>query len=91
MFEELLSYCTENQRVCPKPQLWDKMHCIIQQESSLKVPSPLILAAWYHTSDKEKMLRLKDHIIHAHQLGLLSELNDFLRALSESDWFHVNE
>ncbi len=50
-----------------------------------------ILAAWDHTSNLEKMLRLADHIDWAEKHGSLPEVAAFLRKLDESQWHHLGD
>lgn len=59
--------------------------------NSWEPPVPLILAAWYHTSDYLKKERLMEHINLAKKENQLNEFFDFLKKLNESDWHHENE
>lgn len=54
-------------------------------------PLPLILGAWHHVSNLEKMLRLAEHIQWADKHGKLTEASAFLRGLVESDWHHLGD
>jgi hypothetical protein len=49
---------------------------------------PLILAAWWGTSDQEKRARLKHHIEWAEQHNLIDMVDQRLRSLSEDQWHH---
>ncbi|MGZ8368697.1 MAG: hypothetical protein ACXWVK_08350 [Rhodoplanes sp.] len=51
---------------------------------------PLILSAWWETSDRDKRQRLEVHIRWAHQYGVLETIDAFLRSLPESDWHHAD-
>jgi len=48
---------------------------------------PLILGAWNYTSGMEKMLRLRQHIEYAAEKGGLDAVDQFLRSLSDNDWY----
>jgi hypothetical protein len=54
-------------------------------------PAPLILAAWWETSDLIKQLRLVDHIKWADKQGQLDEISTFIRDLKEDEWFHPDD
>jgi len=51
----------------------------------------LILAAWWKTTDEEKLGRFKYHLDTAEKLSLLNELQIFLQTLNEIDWHHKGE
>jgi hypothetical protein len=91
----VIAYSREGGRVCPQPQLWNALWEILLGRRRVGVgwepPAPLILAAWDHTSNLEKMLRLTEHIEWADKHGNLAEVVTFLRNLSEADWHHLNE
>ena len=92
--EQLLSYCRENGRVCPVPTRWNELFQMLPETRRKGVgwePSlPLILAAWWESSDDDKQERLGEHIRWAHDRGALAKVADFLRSLPESDWHHVS-
>ena len=91
--QSLIAYCRENSRVCPEPGLWHNLWELLPERRQIGAgwqPSlPLILAAWDHTSNLEKMLRLADHIEWAEKHGSLAEVAAFLRNLTESKWHHL--
>ena len=93
--EALIAYCRENQRVCPMPQQWQKLWDMLPERKQVgagwQSPLPLILAAWNHTSDQEKIARLAEHIHWAEKHGALVVVADFLRGLPESQWHHEGE
>jgi hypothetical protein len=51
---------------------------------------PLILAAWYEP-DLSKMLRLEEHLKWASNNNALNNVDQFLRKLPESEWFHFGD
>lgn len=94
--EELISYCKDNERICPQPQLWNKLWDMLKDKeragiSGWNPPLPLILAAWWNTSPSEKQLRLEQHISWADSHGQLNEISDYLTSLIEEEWFHLND
>jgi hypothetical protein len=92
---ELIAYCRENNRVCPMPQLWNKLYELLPDRKRAGggwEPSlPLILAAWYEAPALSKMLRLTEHIEWSASHGKLEEVDLFLRELCEEDWHHIGE
>lgn len=93
--ETLISYCRENDRVCPVPtrwnELWEMLPGKVQIGAGWKPPLPLILGAWHYTSNLEKKLRLNDHIAWAEDHGVLDRISAFLRGLPETEWHHLND
>lgn len=89
----LLEYCRANGRFCPQPKHW---HCMWEMLPGREQKStggwnpslPLILAAWWDAAGLEKMLRLQEHIRWADEHGVIDEVDDCLRGLSEGHWFH---
>ena len=86
----LLEYVKSDGRVCPMHTFWnelwqmlpDRKHKISGWEPSL----PLILGAWWATSAREKMDRLKIHILYADTQGVLDKVESYLRNLKPDQW-----
>jgi hypothetical protein len=93
--EELIRYCTDNNRVCPQPQLWNEMWNKLKDKKQISAgwepPLPLILAAWHASSNGSKQLRFEQHLVWANSHGQLREISDFLISLTEEQWFHTND
>lgn len=93
--EELFEYCISNNRVCPIPTLWDKLWQRLKNKKQIGLgwqpPLPLILAAWDTTSDNDKQLRLKEHIIWATKQDQFDEIYDFLYLLNENEWHYIKK
>ena len=88
--ESLIAYCSENRRLCPLPQQWDKLWRAVPnqaQEDWLLYPDwpgfpmPGILRA----------IRLAEHIRWAAEHGALEKVAAFLRGLREDEWFHSGD
>ncbi len=79
-------------RVCPLPAgwnaLWESLRVGHRDEERAKAPPPLILAAWFESSDLQKRDRFEEHFRWAEKSGTLEKAADFLRSLSDADW-HV--
>jgi len=91
--QSLTEFCSQNGRICPNPQLWNKLFELLpnkKRKGGGWEPSlPLILAVWYDTPPLSKMIRLKEHLKWAEKEGCLDEIGVFLRALKEDDWHHL--
>lgn len=92
---DLIKYCQINNRICPKPQKWNKLWQLLnnkQRKGATWEPSlPLILAAWYNTSNDLKKERLIEHLKWAEKQNQLDTINNYLHTLTEEDWHHENE
>jgi hypothetical protein len=90
--DELLRYCQDNNRVCPHE--WNDLYnLLITQHKKTKDCEkpllPLILAAWWCTSNLDKILRLRDQVKWASKYGCLDEVYDFLMGIDETGWHHT--
>lgn len=92
--DELLLFVQDNNRVCPVPPEWNKLFQLLPGSTDtdkVDKPYPLILNAWWYSSDNDKRNRLKDQIHWAKEHNGLIEITDYLLTLTESDWMHVKE
>ena len=85
-----IAYVQAEQRICPQPlhwkTLWEMLPDKKRDGGGWKPPLPLILGGWWCTSDREKQLRLKEHIEYAAQHGVLDAVDSFLRGLAQEEW-----
>ena len=79
--EALLQYVSAEDRVCPLPTAWDRLHRLLGPGS----PRPLILAAW-GSPEWAKARRLKEQIHFAAELGAFARVDRFLRRLPQDEW-----
>jgi hypothetical protein len=92
--DRLLSYCRQNGRVCPQPKRWNDLFQMLPETRRKGLgwePAPLILAAWWESSDDQKQERLEDHIRWAQAHAALDRVDSFLRSLPEGEWHHVGD
>ena len=91
----LFDYCKENERVCPIPMKWNELWKMLpgrsRQGNGWEPPLPLILAAWWETTNMSKSNRLREHLEWADQQNALDPVDNFLRSLPESDWHHAKD
>jgi hypothetical protein len=90
--DQLLSYCRENERVCPIPDKWNQLYQMLpdthRKGGGWEPSLPLILNAWWEASDDQKRQRFTEHVRWAVEHAALDEIGQFLRSLAESDWYH---
>ena len=93
--QSLISYSRTHQRVCPQAKHWQTLWQMLpnrhQIDGHWEPSAPLILAAWHHASNEEKMERFAEHLVWAEQHGGIVPVAAFLRNLNETDWHHVND
>lgn len=93
--DALLSYCMANDRVCPQPMRWHELWELLPGRRRVgagwEPPLPLVLGAWWHTSNADKRQRLGEHIRWAQAHRALDAADSFLRDLNEGEWHHVGD
>jgi len=93
--KELIGYCRNNRRVCPKPMRWNTLFEILltdlDAESEDHPSAPLILSAWWETPALAKMIVLDGQIHWAAAHGKLDRVDSYIRSLSEQDWHHLGD
>ncbi len=93
--KSLMTYVKSDGRVCPMPDFWNELWQMLpnrkQKESGgWNPPLPLILAAWWDTTAKEKRERLILHLEYATDHGILDKVDKFLRELMPDQWAYGN-
>jgi hypothetical protein len=90
--KDLLDICSRNDRVCPHPPEWARLWEIIighkQAGMRWSPQRPMILAQWWDTTAGEKRVCLEQHIRWASEHGILEKVDNFIRNLSEEQWYH---
>ena len=93
--ESVLAYIKDQNRVCPKPQKWQRLWEMLpdrhRQGNGWHPPLPLILAAWWETSDEQKRERLDLHVRYASEKGILDKIEVFLHKLPTEEWIYKEE
>ena len=76
--------------VCPIPSQWSKLWKLLPERrrngAGWEPPLPLILAAWWETSDVQKHERFLSHLRWADEHNALPLITDFVLGLDEDDW-----
>ena len=92
---ELLKYIKSDKRVCPQPRQWNRLWNMLPDKKrdggGWIPPLPLILAAWWATSDQQKRECLECHIKYASEKGILEQVRQFIERLSDEEWLYEGE
>jgi hypothetical protein len=90
--ETFVSECFVNGRICPIPKKWDELYKLITRKTKANdLGLPLILNAWWDSSNVMKELRIKEHLEYAYDNGTFKEVKEFLYKLDEVEWHHVED
>jgi hypothetical protein len=83
----LKEYCKAENRVCPNPPQWAKMHQLLIESGGQKdVPPPLILGYWHESTLIEKSTRFEEQIDWAAKNNYLQVLTEYLLQLRSEHW-----
>jgi hypothetical protein len=91
--DELLEIVRKDGRICPRAMHWTTLYEMLPGRTKLpdgawEPPGPLILAAWWTSTNDEKRARVAEHIRYAAEQGVLPAAAAFLRGLPESEWVY---
>ncbi len=93
--DQALAVAKENGRVCPQPQKWNELYSLLPDRTRIgngwEPALPLILGAWDGTPAMLKILRLQEHIEWASTHDCLDKVYEYMRSLSEEEWFHIGD
>lgn len=80
----------ENGRVCPMPPVWARFYSLLLGNSARgddpTLKDPLILGAWFDSSNTDKAARLNEQLIWACRNEKGGEAVAFLELMSDGDW-----
>jgi hypothetical protein len=89
--DELLALSSRDGRVCPQPRVWETLWKMLpnksQTGSGWEPPLPLILTAWWYSSDSDKLQRFHCHLRWAHDHGASEQVANLLHSLKADDWY----
>lgn len=92
-FDEFIFEITKNNRICPKPKFWNDLHSIVINSDFNKqsLPSiPLILGAWWDTSDSDKSARLRDLINWCFKANVADVAWAYISQLNDTEWHYAS-
>ena len=89
-FEELMVEAGKDRRVCPQPMVWNRLWELLPNRRRSGIgwepPLPLILAAWWETSDSDKRNRFHSHLRWASEHGAIEPIANLLSNMKAEDW-----
>jgi hypothetical protein len=92
--DALLAFVKDEDRVCPRPMewqdFWESLPDARRTDDGWQPAPPLVLSAWWSTTDHAKSDRLREHIEWAADHGAIEAADRFLRALPLEAWHHSN-
>ncbi|HET8745071.1 MAG TPA: hypothetical protein VFM98_05675 [Ramlibacter sp.] len=89
--DDVLAIARSNNRVCPKPLVWQRLYDWLPNKSEQLAPVPASRAEWDQLPPLQKRSRLREHIEWAAVQGVLQKVHDALKALPEQRWHHMGE
>ncbi len=88
--DEVMFEARRNNRVCPLPSHWQRLHELLQRAGP-DAPPPVSLQEWRATSSLNKRLWLRNQVQWAWENRCLEQLFAFLRELPEDKWHHMGD
>jgi hypothetical protein len=89
--DDVLQEARRNNRVCPKPLVWQRLYEWLPNKGAQLAPVPATRAEWERLPPLQKRSRLREHIEWAAVQGVLHKVHDALRRLPEERWHHMDE
>ena len=89
--DDVLEEVRRNNRVCPLPTVWMRIHALLPNKPPHLPPVPATREAWSRTPALQKRARLREHLEWAAAQGVLPQIHEVLRALPENKWHHMGE
>jgi hypothetical protein len=89
--DDVLVEVRRNNRVCPLPTVWMRIHALLPNKPPRLPPVPATREEWSRTPALQKRARLREHVEWAASQGVLLQIHEVLRALPETKWHHMGE
>ena len=89
--EDVLLAARRNNRVCPKPLVWQRLYDWLPGKPPHLARVPGTRAEWDQLPPLHKRSRLREHIEWAAVQGVLEKVHDALRNLPEERWHHIGD
>ena len=89
--EEAMVEARKNNRVCPRPDRWKQVFDMLPDKAREKPSQPPIGGAWAATPSISKRMVLREHLDWAAARGALGPVFEFLKALPENEWHHMDD
>lgn len=89
--DDVLVEVRRNNRVCPLPTVWVRIHALIPNKPTQLAGVPATREEWSRLPSLQKRARLREHIEWAAVQGVLPQVHQVLKALPEAKWHHMGE
>jgi hypothetical protein len=89
--DDVLVEIRRNNRVCPLPQIWQRLFDYLPNKTPQLVPVPQNPQEWMQTPALQKRTALRTHVEWAASQGVLKQVYQALLALPEEKWHHMGE
>lgn len=93
--ESALLMARRNNRVCPRPELWDELAKLLPARRTTRgaqlPPAAATGAAWNITPSLTKRMCLREQVEWAEREGVLESVMSFMQSMSEDDWLHMGD
>lgn len=88
--DALMVVARRNNRVCPQPALWIRLHEILGGARRSDLPPPPVDPwLWSKLSDLQKRLFFREQLEWAERHDKLGIVDSFMQGMDESDWLHM--
>lgn len=88
---KLIEYVKSEGRICPMPMFWNDFYEMLPDKKRVgdkwEPPTPMILGAWHGTPGFIKQLIFITQIEYAASHNFLNKADNYLRSLTEDQWF----
>ena len=84
--DSYISRLDEQMKLVPNPQHWNDLYELLKKHAIKDIPAPLILSAWWHTSETEKRNRFIHHLNRAYELNVWQDAMTLLEGLKDDQW-----
>jgi hypothetical protein len=90
--DEALQESRRNNRVCPKPDFWQRIYDTLPGDERGKRPSPPLTGpAWAGTPSLSKRMCFREHLDWAEAHGALDRVLALMKALPDHHWHHMGD
>jgi hypothetical protein len=90
--DETLQEARRNNRVCPKPEFWQRVYDTLPQDGQGRRASPPLTGpAWSATPSLAKRMSFREHLEWAETHGALDRVFALLKDMGEDDWHHMGD
>ena len=89
--EDVMVEARKNNRVCPRPDHWQRLFTMLPDKLADRPAAPLIGAAWAPAPSLSKRMCMREHIEWAAAHGALDQVFAFLKQIPESEWHHMSD